>query len=227
MYSVHLTLFLMLCVISEQTNFNKYNYGVTDVANYTIPVTTTYINFGSNLITFIPSNYLKNLPNVQQIFFHMNSIVDIADLAFAQVTAVSVIGLYDNKLSVIREHMFSGLPNLLGLFLYKNDIYMIEDNSFHGSTALMMLHLYDNLLSSVPQCMFHPDQHPSSPTQFSLYTNPLQCDARLCWVKQAEAAGWITVNSPSSTFCAGPAAVSGRSWDSISQHEICNFSTPG
>ncbi len=228
MYFLLTTLFSILCVITEQTLFNKFNQGVTDVTNYTIPGTTTQIRFGYNLISFIPANYFKNLSSLQQIHLQFNNIIDIADSAFSLVTTVMVISLHDNKLSVIREHMFSGLPNLLMLMLNQIEIYKIEENSFHGNTVLAMLLLRDNLLSSVPQCMFHPDQHPTNLAQFSLDTNPLQCDTRLCWLKQSEAAGWITVvNFPASPVCAGPPAFSGRTWDSISQHDLCNSSTPG
>ncbi len=61
MFFAHIALFVMLCVITEQTYFNKAGKGVTDITVYSIPESTTNVYFMHNLITFIPANFFTNL----------------------------------------------------------------------------------------------------------------------------------------------------------------------
>ena len=104
------TLFCLLCVISEQVEWGLFSSGVTDMTDYTIPNpgSVTRVNFPLNLITFVPSNYFINLPILDMIQLQGNLISNISDLAFSGVPTVRVIHLYDNKLSVVRELMFKG-----------------------------------------------------------------------------------------------------------------------
>ncbi len=222
MYLAHVTLLFVLCMISEQTTFDKSGQGVTDITVHTIPGTTTYFRFRSNSISFVPANYFINLPSLDKIGLHYNVITDIADAAFSQVPTVTSIKLYYNQLTVIREMMFSGLPNLATLRLSRNQIYLIEPGSFKGNTVLTYLSLGDNSLETVSQSIFDPNNHPTSLYNFKMYDNPLRCDNTLCWLKQLDTT-WITVNLDvvSDTGCSGPTALAGRKWDTLTEMELC------
>ena len=116
----YITLLSVLCVISEQSTFDKSSQSITDMTVHTIPGSTT----------FVQSNYFKNLLNLREIWLNNNWITNVSDSAFAQVPTVTVIHLQYNQLTVIREMMFSGLPNLLELGLYYNQIHTIQSGSF-------------------------------------------------------------------------------------------------
>ncbi len=126
MYLTHVTLFSVLCVINEQSTFNRWNQNITDIMVHTIPGATTSVNFMENLVTYIPGNYFKNLPNLDEIVLDTNAITDVADSAFYQVHTVTKIYLRKNRLTVIREMMFSGLPNLGWLWLNHNQIHTVQ-----------------------------------------------------------------------------------------------------
>ncbi len=217
MYLGHITLLSVLCVISEQTTFDKSRQNITDITVHTIPGATTIVRFDYNSITFVPGNHFKNLSSLNDIRLNHNVITDIADAAFSKVPSVTKILLTSNLLTVIREMMFSGLPNLSMLQLNSNQIHAIEPGSFRENTALTSMTLKWNSLQSVPRYMFDLDNHPTT-LRFTMYSNPLQCDSSLCWLKQNN---WITVKYPSSTGCAGPAALASRTWDTLTEMELC------
>ncbi len=226
MYVAHITLLSVLCVISEQTTFNKANQGITDITVHTIPAATTIVWFGSNSILYIPANYFKNLLNLDEVWLNRNSISNISDSAFSQVPTVTVISLQYNQFTVIREMMFSGLPNLAMLWLSFNQIHTIQSGSFKENVALTMLSLRANSLKTISPHMFDPynvDNHPTNLTQLKLHGNALDCNT-LCWLRQAEASGWISVAKPSITKCAGPASLNGTTWDSLTDQDLCFIS---
>ena len=219
-------LFSVLCVISEQTTFNKANQGITDITIHTIPGDTTVVQFSTNSISFVPANYFINLLSLDKIYLYRNVIANIADSAFSQVPTVTEINLSQNQLSVIREMMFSGLPNLARLRLNSNQIHTIQPGSFKDNMALTQLSFGDNSLETVSKSIFDPNNmnnHPTNLDDFYMNRNPLQCDNTICWLKQADKT-WITVEYPSWTECAGPAGLAGRTWDALTEQDLCDMS---
>ncbi len=223
MYLAKVILCSVLCVISEQTTFDKVNQGVTNITLHTIPGGTTIVWFGQNSITYIQGNYFKNLLNLREIWLPLNAITDISDSAFAQVPTVTEICLHYNELTVVREMMFSGLPNLAKLRLDYNQIHTVEALSFKDNTALTYLNLEWNSLQSVPRSVFDPTNYPTNLNDFRMRSNPLQCNSSLCWLKQLDTT-WITVTYPYSTECTGPTALAGCKWDSLMEQDLCDTS---
>ncbi len=225
MYFAHVTLFFVLCVISKQTTFDRQSQSITDITVHTIPAGTTIVRFDWNSITYIPGSYFENLLNLDEIWLIGNAITDFADTAFSQVPSVTKICLQQNQLTVIREMMFSGLPNLSDLRISLNQIHTIEQGSFKNNMALTILAIHGNSLETVSQSIFAPNNHPTSLDLIYMYNNPLQCDQDLCWIKQDNT---ITVAVATAVECIGPAALAGRMWDTLTEHEICNtpVSTP-
>ena len=224
MYLAHITLLSVLCIISEQTTFDKSGQGVTNITAHPIPGGTIHFRFQYNSITFVPDNYFINLSNLYSIYVYNNLISDIKDTAFSGVPSVTEISLVHNKLSVIKKLMFSGLPNLSMLLLSHNMVHTVDPGSFKDNTALVQLALSDNSLATVNRSMFDPNDpnnHPTNLAFFYIYGNALECDT-LCWMKQA---GWITVFRPWQTECAGPASLASCKWDSLMEPDLCE--TPG
>ena len=88
------------------------------------------------------------------------------------LSSLSRLNLQNNRLlRTILPGGFSNLPRLELLHLHSNAIQTLSRNIFYSST--------------------HPEWHPLN-LRMSLDGNPLQCNASLCWMKEAEAQGWIT-----------------------------------
>ncbi len=219
MFVAHIILALGLVIITKQTTFDKSSQGITTMISYTIPAGTTWVKFPGNSISHVPANYFQNLPALNTISLRYNQISTIADYAFNGVPSVTIIELQYNQLDVIRTYMFSGLVNLRELYLYNNHIRTIESGSFRDNIALNILALQENELQNVPRCMFDPENHPAALYPLYLYNNPLKCESSLCWLKRAEG-DWITLAYPTSIVCSGPAALSGRTWYSLTEQEL-------
>ncbi len=223
MYIAHIFVALMLLpcmtVFVNGATFSKANQSpkLTTMVGTTIPVGTTHLRFEKNVITNVPSNYLKNLPSLGVMFLYENIISSIDGYAWAAVPSLWYLDLGDNQLSIIREHQFAGLPNLKTLRLDGNLIHTIQDRSFKENMILATLYLEDNSLQTLKQSIFDPAYHPCN-LNIKLKSDPLKCDADICWVKQE---GWLTVGDASLAECGGPVPLTGRKWDTITESEIC------
>ncbi len=216
MNTLQIIVALCLSAFVSGTTLLKNNQSpqLTSLTGISIPAGTINAYFDKNAITHVPSNYFVNLPNLDLIILDQNQITSIDDHTWAGAPSVRVINLGKNKLTIIREHHFAGLPNLQILYLFSNLLHTIEANSFKDNVGLTKLWLNDNSLQTLEQSMFDLNNHPTNLNNFQMKDNPLDCDT-LCWVKQAEQQGWLTVYDPSSTVCAG------RTWDSLTECDVC------
>ena len=208
-----------LSVFVTGATFSKANQSpkLTTMVGITIPDATTHLRFEKNVITNIPSNYLNNLPSLGVVHLYENMISSIDDYAWALVPSVWYINLGDNQLSIIRKRHFAGLPNLKTLYLDANLVHTIQDHSFKENMVLATLDLEDNSVQTLKQSIFDPAYRPCN-LYIKLKNNPLVCDGDICWVKQE---GWVTVGDASLAECGGPAPLTGRKWDTITESEIC------
>ena len=231
MHSAHFFIACMSCMLqvtNAQVIYDKayQSPAITSVLGYIAPGNTTEIYFDDNSITHVPSGYFISLPDVDKIDLSSNVISLIDHNAFNGVPSVTKIYLDDNQLTIIHTLTFAGLPNLSKLYLNSNRIVTIETGSFYDNAALTLLWLYNNDLETFPQCIFNPAHHPAALNLLRIYSNPLQCNDTLCWLKYAEAASWITVFLAESTQCAGPPALESRTWDTLNTTDL-NCGPPG
>ena len=85
--------------------------------------------------------------------------------------------------------MWKGLDSLKELHLYHNLISHIEPSSFARLKELRGLYMERNKLTTLEQNVFD-DLVPNN-LVLGINHNPLQCDSRMCWIKQGEEDGWI------------------------------------
>ena len=127
---------------------------------------------------------------VRMVVLGLNDINHIRDGAFRHLTVCTELYLYWNALTEVRAGMWEGLSSLTKLILYSNQISMIEVGAFNTLTSLEMLWLENNELVTLEEGLFNTPLRTSF--ELSLYNNPLQCDARMCWIKEVERVGHIT-----------------------------------
>ena len=156
---VTLLLHDVTCCYDDYVNFLYYktNCGLTAVPP-DIPAETKKAWVNHNFITEISVG----------IFSNLNSCVELV--------------MDSNKLTVVKSGMFEGLKSLKLLNLGHNQITHIEPGSF-SSLKLDELYLDNNRLTKP---MDQQELINSQPISITLGNNPLQCDSRMCWMKQAE-----------------------------------------
>ncbi len=203
----------------EAKIFDMRSQGVVDISNYTFTSETTRIDFHANEIRKVPKDVFKSMPSLYYMELSSNLISVIENEAFIQVPSLQELHLYSNNLTCISNQMFSGLTNLRNIHLYNNQIFLIEKQSFAMMKNLQELLLSRNQLKSLSQSVF------ASNVQLSLLLdhNPIQCDLRLCWLKDGAEANWINIPSSPPLICDGPTDLYDLSWSSQDvQYLICH-----
>ena len=124
---------------------------------------------------------------VTKVVLSINNITHVDGGAFSYLTNCTWLDLPNNKLTEVKADMFRGLRSLTKLGLGHNHISYIEPGSF-ANLSLTNLYLDSNRLSTPLQ---RDDAFKSHHLLLLLGDNPLECDCRMCWVKQGEREGWI------------------------------------
>ena len=121
-----------------------------------------------------------------------NKISAISPAAFSNLNRCTILWLSGNKLINISAVVFDNLSQLKVLNLENNKIQNIQSGAFAKLTAMRVLNLQGNALTTLERDVFGK----LYPTYLTLLLsrNPLECDSRMCWIKQFERDGWITLN---------------------------------
>ena len=119
-----------------------------------------------------------------------NDISHIRDGAFRHLTRCTDLWLYSNALREVRAGMWEGLSSLTGLHLSENQISTIGVGAFKALTSLADLWLEYNQLVTLEEGLFNTPLRTN--LTLDLGENPIHCDARMCWIKEAERVGHIT-----------------------------------
>ena len=154
---------------------------------------TVFVRINSFIIIIIiKKEMLNGLESLQYLNLQINKISNIDASAFDYIPQCTELWFGGNDLSYIRADTFEKLPHLVKLELSVNRIFYIESGAFTKQRKLKRLYLHRNGLTTLRRSVFS-SQHKKNLTLL-LSHNPLQCDTTLCWIKQAERDGWITLN---------------------------------
>ena len=202
-----------------------------------------YLHMDQNDLARVQANIFTSLGALRILTIRDNRIKTIEDGAFDGLKKLHELQLQGNEIEVLEPDMFTGLESLKNLSLHRNEIHNIKDGAFAaleslnhldlsenglsklsnqmftGLIALRSLYLDGNKLSTVSSDAFSHLYRPlslrlSNPTVPAARRNPLQCDDRLCWLKNEETDGKIKFSSDYKPLCS-----SGGSWENLSCEE--------
>ena len=178
-----------------------------------IPANAVWVYITHNSITKVEANGFSRLSNCIRLYLNNNHIKEVEsgsfnglnrleqlDLGFNQVTllkevmfqgleTVQEINFYSNSMNFIADNAFANLQNLERLVLGRNNINTLSSKSFSGLHSLKHLLLHENNITSLPEDVVN---HLPRPLQLGIFSNPLRCDANLCWLKEEMLQGTIT-----------------------------------
>ncbi len=223
----------------------KYNQ-ISDIDDFAFACVSsiTKLYLYDNRLSAVRENMFSGLSNLETLSLSRNNIQTIEPGSFKDCSAMTYLILGYNSLQTISECMFSGLhsmdrislrgnvietigkgsfienPALVNMDLSHNDIHSIEPGSFWNNTALAKLDLDENDLETLPECMFHPQKHPNDLRKMIIERNDLQCNQSLCWLKQLDNDWLYVVDDDYDTPCAGPEALRGRYWSTVTPEEL-------
>ena len=156
-----------------------------------IPKEATKLDLYSNQIKDIPSGTFKNLSSLEDLDLRFNTIEDIDPETFLPLQQRTGLWLSNNELTCLRAGTFKGLVSLDVLDLFSNQIFFIEDGTFSHLPLIRVLYLNKNNLVTP---MDEKDLIQSQNLFLFLDGNPLRCDSKMCWIKDAERDGQIKLN---------------------------------
>ena len=201
-------------------------------------VSLTELWFDFNKMKLLYADMFSNLSSCTLMSLASNEISEIEPGSFNGLRKVEVLYLNANRLTTLRMNMFQGLVSLKVLYLFYSDVNFIEENTFSNLKKLEMLRLHGNELESLTPGIFcgleslktiylknnHLTMLPEAvfsdlprPLRLVIDQNPLQCEAELCWLKQKEKQGTITLGIsiiPEKAEC-----VNGTDWNTWSCDE--------
>ena len=160
---------------------------------------------GNYIHTLIEEGTFKYLSTLEHLILFDNDIDEIEAGAFTGLSEVIELDLSDNiggvlgshyrDYSLIRGGMWLGLTSLRKLNLRNNWIGTLQCGAFSNLPNLNELNLGDNTimnLETLDSNIFEPDGHPHR-LVLDISDNELDCNAALCWLKEGEEEGWLTL----------------------------------
>ena len=163
-----------------------------EAGSFTNLVECTELVLHTNRLTYLSTGMFDGLKSLKELWLHEKNISDIEAKSFIHLRECTKLSLHHNKLVHLRQGVFDGLESLKYLELSYNIINSVEPATFSDLTQLVELNLYDNQLKTLEVNLF------TMPLRINLALrirrNPLQCDRKMCWIKQAERERRIHLN---------------------------------
>ena len=154
----------------------------------------------------------EGLESIETLHMSSNEISTIESNAFSTLDRLMHIDLGYNQLAHIDGDEFKGLTSLVALAVNDNGISTIPTGTVGDFKGLNLLWLNNNKLTTLSRKIFQGEgqpegQHPKS-IDMRIGGNRLECDSRMCWIKEGQKNGWLRT----SPYCSN---YPGKSWKDI------------
>ena len=150
----------------------------------------TWLSLHYNTLTEVRAGMWEGLSSLTKLYLYSNQISTIPMGAFNTLSSLTWLSLSRNQISTIPVGAFNTLSSLTVLDLGGNQISTIPVGAFNTLTSLEVLWLDNNELVTLEEGLFNTPLRTS--LTLTLDHNPLQCNERMCWIKEAERVGHIT-----------------------------------
>ena len=124
----------------------------------------------------VADGVFENLSNLMFLKLATNRIQAITSLTFRGLSGLASLELENNNIRSIPANAFS---NISILHLYNNKISIIDPHAFAGADVTVVT-LHENKLTSVPWGVFHSL---TNLNHLDLSNNPWKCDCSITWLK--------------------------------------------
>ncbi|XP_021350944.1 leucine-rich repeats and immunoglobulin-like domains protein 2 [Mizuhopecten yessoensis] len=176
------------------------------------------LDLTNNRLTSITRGSFSELNNLRSLYLSDNHISNIEDGAFRDLQSLELLELNNNAISWTIEDMngaFTGLTALTKLGLENNKIKSIAQNAFSGLSQVVRLNLLNNPITSIQRDALRVMTQLS---QLSFNSSSLLCDCQLSWLPQwLEEKGF---QSTVTAVCAHPAKHRGKNIYTIDPQEF-------
>ena len=138
------------------------------------------LDISHNQIKIIEPGTFTDLGKCHRLNLEFNALTHLRARVFTGLNSLVLLELRGNSIMHLHSGIFSGLNSLEELNLHENNISFIGCKTFANLTNLEYLDLRENLLSTLERNAFGPTLQ----EYLSIYLlrNPLEYDARLCWL---------------------------------------------
>ena len=150
------------------------------------------------------------LDSLETLALRSNGIGTLPAGVFSSLGTLKILILDSNNLETVEAEWFLGSDHLERLFLNGNGITLVTPGTFANLRRLFLLELHDNRLTTVREDVLYTGR--TFPILLTLNGNPLRCDTRLCWVKQDQIHGRLTIVSTFKPQCVNYPR---RDWDDV------------
>ena len=156
----------------------------------------TELDLSLNIIVQIDPDAFWGLQKLEQLGLNGNMLTEITGDMWQGIQTLRGLFLIGNYLEEVSEDMWKDLLELEEIWLSSNQINEVEPNGFTNLPNPRFLDLFDNQLTTLDQNILASEilyGDNSVLFHLNLGENPLQCDSRMCWLRDAENLGSITL----------------------------------
>ena len=150
----------------------------------------TILNLSHNNLSHVEAKQWNGLCSLEQLDVNGNKLTHLGYASFSPLSNLKQMYLYNNHMVSTDLNTWAGLISLEKLDLRVNDLASLPSNSFSMYMSLF-IDLSFNEFVTFPREIFGSSSGTARVITLRVDANPMHCDSRLCWLKEAEKSWWI------------------------------------
>ena len=145
----------------------------------------TILNLSHNNLSDVKAKQWNGLCSLEQLDLNGNKLTRLGYAIFSPLSNLKQLYLYNNHMVSTDQNTWAGLISLEKLDLRVNDLASLPSNSFSMYMSLF-IDLSFNEFITFPREIFGSSSGTARVITLRVDANPMHCDSRLCWLKEAE-----------------------------------------